>query len=131
MVRKPANLTIVEDVTSQINKVLNSLLQNQIVIPQPDEVREYLIRYPDIIELLLSVCKTALKQLGKRAQLSLEVYHDPEIKDEYLTLYVRQEHYDSHIMDMIENICAKYESELVGKSGWLLVTTDFQPPEPR
>lgn len=34
MARKHANPPIIEDVTSQINEVLKSLHQNQVVIPQ-------------------------------------------------------------------------------------------------
>ena len=62
-------------------------------------------------------------------QLSLEVYHDPEIEDEYLTLYVRQADYDEHVLSTIEDIRAGYEGELAGRSGWLLVTTDFRHRE--
>jgi len=116
------------DVTSQIEKVLNWLLQNWIVIPQPAAVRDYLLHYPDMTNLLPSVCSIALEKFGMYTQLSLEVYRDPEIEDEYLTLYVRQKCYDEHIMDMIEDICAEYEGELAERSGWLLVTTDFRPP---
>jgi len=98
------------------------------MVPQPAEVRDYLLRYPDMTDLLLSVCKMARERFGAPTQLSLEVYHDPEIEDEYLTLYVRQENYDEQILDKVESICAEYEKMIAGRSGWLLVTTDFQPP---
>ncbi len=117
------------DVTTQIETVLRCLDSGQILIPQPTEVRDYLLRYPDMTELLLSVSELAWARFGTDAQLSAEVYHDPEIEDEYLTLYVRQDTYDDHVLDMIDEIRVRYESALIGKSGWLLVTTDFQPPE--
>jgi len=116
------------DVTSQIEAVLSWLLSKRIMIPQPAEVRDYLLRYPDMTNLLPSVCKMAWEQFGMDTQLSLEVYHDPEIEDEYLTLYIRQQHYEEHILDIIEDICTQYEAELTGRSGWLLVTTDFRSP---
>lgn len=119
------------DITSQIEIALKQILQQRVFIPQPAEVRNYLTRYPDMIDISTSVCKTISERFGIQARLFLEVYHDPEIEDEYLTLYVRQEHYDVNILDMIENISTKYDEELAGKSGWLLVTTDFQPPRPR
>ncbi|MBI1927294.1 hypothetical protein HYR99_24015 [Candidatus Poribacteria bacterium] len=116
-------------VTSQIEAVLSWLRSiESIVIPEPAAIRSYLLRYPDMTELLPPVCKLARERFGVHTQLSLEVYRDSEIEDEYLTLYVRQENYDEHILDMIESISAAYEDEVAGKSGWLLVTTDFRSP---
>jgi hypothetical protein len=91
-------------------------------------VRDYLDRYPDITHLLPSVCSVTRERFGIGTRLSLEVYHDPEIDDEYLTLYVRQKHYDKQIMKTIEDIWATYDEELAERSGWLHVTTDFRPP---
>lgn len=116
------------EITSEIEKVLNWLLQNRIVIPQSGAVRDYLLRHFDMTDLLPCVCGIALRTFGIGARLSLELYRDPEIRDEYLTLYVRQERYDEHIMDIIEDVCTEYRDKLIGKSSWLLVTTDFRSP---
>lgn len=116
------------EISSQIEKVLKWLLQNRIVIPQSGAVRDYLLRHFDMTDLLPSVCGIALRTFGIDARLSLELYRDPEIRDQYLTLYVRQERYDEHIMDIIEDMCAEYRDKLIGKSSWLLVTTDFRSP---
>ena len=123
---KYLNQPIIEAV--QIEKVLYQLQQDGITIPRPSEVRDYLISYPDMTDLLLSACDLARQQFDSQVQLSLEVYHDPEIEDEYLTLYIRQQNYDEDILDTIEDICALYEGKLAGKSGWFLVTTDFRSP---
>lgn len=128
MARRYAHSQNSTDVTSEIEAALSRLGSEGIVIPQPATVRDYLLRYPDIADLLPSVSKVARDRLGMRTQLSLEVYRDPEIDDEYLTLYVRQDNYDEHILDLIESISAEYEDKLAGRSGWLLVTTDFRPP---
>lgn len=116
------------DGTSLIETVFNRLSSKQVTIPQPAEVSAYLLRYPDMMDILSSVCKTVSERFERQTQLSLEMYHDPEIEDEYLTLYVRQNYYDKHILDIIEDISAEYEKKLTGKSGWLIVTTDFRPP---
>lgn len=115
-------------VTYQIEEVLNQLHQDWIKIPKPAGVRDYLLRYPDLTDILLFVCKVARERVGMYPELSLEVYHDPEIEDEYLTLYVRKQDYDENILDKIEDIRKQYEQNLIGRSGWLLVTTDFHPP---
>jgi len=116
------------DITSQIEKLFNWLRQKAIIIRQPAVVRDYLLRYPDTIDVLPSLSRTALEQFGIATQLSLEPYRDPEIEDEYLTLYVRQKEYDERIMDIVEEICSAHEEELAEMSGWLVVTTDFRPP---
>ena len=116
-------------VTSPIEEVLNKLHQDWIKIPKPAEVRAYLLRYSDLTDLLPFVCKVARERVGIDPELSLEVYHDPEIEDDYLTLYLRHEHYNEHILEIIEDIRTQYERKLVGRSGWLLVTTDFCPPK--
>lgn len=117
------------DLTSQIEEVLSHLQEYWITIPKPTEVRYYLIRYPDLCNILPHICKIARDQFGIQTQLSLEIYSDPEIEDEYLTLYIRQQDYDQDILDKIEDIRAQYEAILSGKSGWFLLTTDFRPPK--
>ena len=116
------------DVTAQVETTLWRISSREIIIPRPAEVRDYLVRYPDMTDLVESVSELSREKLGTDAQLSLEVYHDPEVEDEYLTLYIRQDTYDDHLLDVIDEVCAEYESALVGRSGWLLVTTDFHPP---
>lgn len=116
-------------ITSEINDALSEISQVGILISDYKLVRDYLIEYFDMVDILQEACRSAKNHLGERAQLSLEVYRDPEIKDEYLTLYVRQEHYDEDIMETILKISEEYENELVSKSGWFLVTTDFNPPK--
>lgn len=114
-------------VTSQIEEVLRQLRQDWIRIPKPAGVRDYLIRYPDLTSILPFVCKIAREQVGIYSELSLELYRDPEIEDEYLTLYVRERQYDEDILDKIEDVRKRYEEMLMGRSGWLIVTTDFRP----
>lgn len=114
--------------TTQIKEVLDELEHSGVMLPQPEPVRGYLLHHPEMVDLLPLVCKLARDRLGLHTELSLEVYHDPEIEDEYLMLYVRQRAYASDILDVIEDINAEYEAALTDKPGWLLVTTDFQPP---
>lgn len=117
------------DVTMQIEQVLAWLRENQIAVPQPADVHDYLTRYPDIIAAIPSVCKAAQQKFHDHAKLYLEVYHDPEIEDDYLALYVRQNIYQDDLLDVIEEISKSslYE-QLVDRTGWLTVTTDFRQP---
>jgi hypothetical protein len=92
------------------------------------EVQEYLDRHPDMTDALERASAQTRQEFGNDAELTLELYRDPEIDDQYLTLYVRQSHFDKRIMDRIESVRARYRDALSDKSGWLHVTTDFCPP---
>ena len=94
----------------------------------PDEVRAYLDRFEGLANLVPEVCAALRAEFGGEAELSLELYTDPEIEDRYLTLYVRQAVYDRDIMERIDRACSAVEDRLSAASGRLLVTTDFRPP---
>ena len=74
-------------------------------------------------------CEETRNRFSLSTQLSLELYRDPEIDDQYLTLYVRQKKYEKNIMDIIEEIQSIYIDKLVDKIGYFLFTTDFQFPK--
>jgi hypothetical protein len=121
--------TIVIDSSLSIETMLEYLASIQVIVPNPEEVQNYLSRYPDIIELVMLACEETRNRFLLPTQLSLELYRDPEIDDQYLTLYVRQKKYEKDIMDKIEEIRLPYSDELVDKTGYLLLTTDFQFPK--
>jgi hypothetical protein len=128
MGRKHAN-PLVTDTELSIETTLEYLALMQVAIPNPEEVRDYLCHYPDIIELVKFACEETRSRFSSSTQLSLELYCDPEIDDEYLTIYVRQKEYDKNIMDEIEKIRSIYCDELADKTGYFLLTTDFQFPK--
>ena len=109
--------------------MLEHLASIQVIVPNPEEVCDYLSCYPDIIELVIFACEETRSRFLLPTQLSLELYRDPEIDDQYLTLYVRQKKYEKNIMDIIEEIRLIYCDELADKKGYFLLTTDFQFPK--
>jgi hypothetical protein len=115
-------------VTSNPKDVLQALLQQGVIIPCPLEVQEYLDRYSELCDILPAASKNVRDRFDENVQLSLELYRDPEIEDDYLTLYVRQEHYDSDILTELNSISASFDGQLRLTPGWFLITTDFQPP---
>jgi hypothetical protein len=116
-------------ITAQIEKALNWLLHQNVLIPLPDSLRNYLLRHLDMLHHLPLICKIVLDRLASSSQLSLEVYHDPEIQDEYLTLYVRRSHYDESIRKFLDEVTSECQEYLSDMSRWLLLTTDFRPPQ--
>lgn len=113
---------------SEILSAIRVIQRLGIKIPYSSDVMDYLILYPDILDLLLDACSSTKKEFQRQAQLSLEVFKDPESDDRYLTLYVRQEQYDTNILERIENISEKYYESLGGKRGWFIINTDFSFP---
>lgn len=116
-------------VTSKTEELLKELEEVSVKVPNSLSVRKYLHRYDDMLDLVLGVCHLTRGCFPPSTELSLEVYHDPEIEDEYLTLYVRQKDYERDILEKIKAILSGYGERLADKSGWFLVTTDFQPPK--
>lgn len=114
--------------TQEIEKYLERIISFKINIPNPSEVRHYLLKYNDMTDLTYFVCQITRKMFDYDTQLSLEVFHDPEIEDETLTLYVRQEDYEEDITEKIEELDEEYGEMLMDKTGYLLVMTDFQKP---
>jgi hypothetical protein len=114
--------------TPLVEGILTNLGNRGIVVSNVGDVRDYLMNHPNMDDLLQSVSNRALEVFGETAQLSLEVYHDPEIKDEYLALYVRQEKYQKDIMTKIKAVWSAYKNSPDRELGRLFVTTDFSPP---
>ncbi len=118
----------ISDTTPKIDAVLSRLSSKDIAIPYPSDLRNYLLSHMDMLKLLLRASDLAFSRFGARAHLSLEVYQDPEIDDEYLTMYIRLQKYDSTVMKQIKEIRKEYADLLKDSSGWFLLTTDFKAP---
>lgn len=107
---------------------LSDWQRNRVKIPDLSEVSDYLVRFPRLIPVVNKVVRLAAKMLPE-AQLSLEVYRDPEIDDRYLVLYARFSSYDERTWRRIEHVTNEYTPLLRNTPGWLVLTTDFRPPE--
>ncbi len=107
-----------------ITEVLQTLLKQGVRIEKPNEVAHYLQQYPDLLEVLEPIVATAQSELPD-AQLTLQVYYDPEIEDEHLVLYARFKNYSMQTMERIERARALYREELAQRGLRLPLTTDF------
>ncbi len=125
------NLPSNQTVKVSINESLVLLQKNNIVIKNRSDVYRYLSLSPKLISILSPICETTRELFGLNTELSLELYSDPEIKDQYLTLYVRQSNYDNNLLGKINNISQQYEKELSDADGYLLITTDYRLPQLR
>ena len=103
-------------------------LTPKVLVLNPAEVRDYLASHPDMVELVERVCDDAVVRFGARGQVLLELYCDPEIDDEYLTVLVRQARYEKGLLQEFRELMAAHDAEVSRCSGWLIITTDFRPP---
>ena len=94
-----------------IETELEWLDDNEVEFEELAEIRDYLLRFPDLLDLIPEVCTTVVQRFGKDAQLSLKVHRDPGLEDGLLALYVRLKQYDDQVMDKIEDIRLEYSEE--------------------
>ncbi len=120
-----------EERRSKLSQMLQSCQEPplNVLILDYRAVFSYLLEYQDMAELLLNVCQIARDCSGHGVQLALVVHNDPDGGDGHLSLYIRPETYTDEIFDLINKIEKEYINKLVGKSGWIIVTTDFREPE--
>jgi hypothetical protein len=91
------------------------------------EVVRYLERHPGLAGGVEAIREAARREFGPQAELSLSVYRDPEIEDEYLTLNIRLTAYGDDTLSRIRALSEPFEEHLWDGSGSVLVTTDFGP----
>jgi len=116
-------------IVSKIEDTFSELKRLGVKIPSLARVRNYLLNYSDITDILHSVCQSIREYFGCEAEISLEVYEDPEIEDEYLTLYIRAQEYSDSIINKIRDLRKEFGEQLSRTDGWILITTDFKKPQ--
>lgn len=113
---------------ADILPVLKQLKDEAVSVRDVQELQEYLLRFPGIVDVLVAAVR-AVKEHFPEAKLLLGVYRDPEIEDRYPFLCVRLKRYDENFMERLEAAEAKFIGRLTNTEGWLQLTTDFKDPE--
>ena len=91
-------------------------------------VWRYLIQHPDLMAALREIV-VMVKARPEIDDVFLSVHRDPEIEDEYLALEIRQHSYGEQTLDLLESLQNEAERLVGNVSGWILITTDFMPPD--
>ena len=99
-----------------------------IVVPNSAEVERYLSDHAGLRAVVPLICQRVRDEFGNDAELSLELYRNPEIVDQYLTLAVRQARYDTNIVQRLDRISGEFADELEHCTEDILLTTDFRTP---
>ncbi|MFZ8845842.1 MAG: hypothetical protein ACO2O6_01410 [Candidatus Hydrothermia bacterium] len=124
MKEKYKNSSILE---VDIENVLRELSKD-IRINNINSIRDYLIEFPDIIDVIPKAVNSA-KKYFPNAQIVLDFYIDPEIDDKHPIIYVRAKDYDNKFMELLDKAEDEFLKDLIGKRGWILLTTDFGKPD--
>ncbi len=102
------------------------LIPANVLVPDMLDVQRYLREHADLGGIVPALCRRARAEFGKQAELSLRVYHDPEIDDHYLLLNVRLPIYPADTRERIDAVWASFVVELCDTSGWIIVATDYR-----
>ncbi len=107
---------------------------NFISIKEIDSIRTIIsqyIEYLDIFNKLFSDLEAYFLSEANdfNTQILLEIFTDPEINDEYFTLYIRQFIYKDDIMTSIRDFSRKANEYIPELPIRILINTDFQPPK--
>jgi hypothetical protein len=104
---------------------LRVLESQKVKIVDPEDIFDYLNNFPDLVEPLKKICKKARSLLGPDTRLALARYRDPEINDNYLSLYYRNEKREEGISSIIPKV-KRFASEQRRESdGYLLILKDI------
>jgi hypothetical protein len=93
-------------------------------VMNPDGVRDYLLRFSELLYVVPKAVDAARRHFPE-ADLSMDVYQDPEIDDRYLVLRIRPARYDDSVIERLERAESEFLDELVGKGGWIQLTLEF------
>jgi hypothetical protein len=93
-------------------------------IRNPDGVRDYLLRFSELL-VVIPKAVDAARRYFPDADLTMDVYRDPEIDDRYLVLLIRPERYDDSVIELLERAESEFLDELVGRRGWIQLTLEF------
>lgn len=117
--------TVTHGFSDDVERLLRELANYYDVrVVERDEILSYLRGCPDLLEVIPTAINAARKYFPE-AELTLQVYRDPEIDHSYLLINVRVSRYDDTVMERIERAESEFLHLLRGKRGWLIMNTDF------
>jgi hypothetical protein len=100
-------------------------LTQQVQLEDPESIREYLLQFIDLLNLIPHAVWVVRKHFPE-ARMVMTVYQDPEIEDRYLVLYIRLRQYDDSFLDRLEKAERDFLPLLTNKRGWIQLSTDFE-----
>jgi hypothetical protein len=93
-------------------------ISEQIPIKNYRKIKDYLYKFPDMLDLVPKVIETA-KQYFPNEFLVLDIYDDPEYDDRYLILYIKTQNFNESFYRRFKEARDCYLYDLINKKGWI------------
>ena len=126
--RSEAELPPRAPLAARISDAVRLIESVGIAMPDSAPVHDYLDQHADLLDVTIRVANLLSGTFQPDAKITLALHSSHEEDDSYLVFNVRQDKYNTDLTGRIEQTWASYAADLEGKSGWLLVTTDFLKP---
>lgn len=113
----------------KINTLIDSLLAENVIFPDMQEIKHYLFAYPDLIPIVQKYTQISKELFDNDHKFFLEVFQGSDSSDSTLTLLIRKTDYtnNSIIETLDERLFGPLTDDLQKINGWFHITTDFQP----
>ena len=100
------------------------------LVPDLSTLTTYIGKNNDLYRSLVEIVDLCLKWFGDRAQVSVEIYKDPETVDQHIQVVIRQDEYDQDLMEQIKFVHETWYSTggYYCSSSRIHVCTDFEKP---
>ena len=109
-----------------VEYVLEYLMALDIKINRPSGIRDYLYSHIDMVSFVKRISDTTRDYFGSSAILTFELYKDPEIADNYLSLLVNDRIEPDLVLNKIDRIIEENERDFSEMSGWLMLSRDYR-----
>jgi len=107
--------------------MLKKIGDDGIYVHKLTDVRKYLLLFPQISELIFRACHRLIQQFQNEAQIVVDFYKDPEIKDEYIIIFVKSDCWDNAKIDVLEEISREFIEALTDVQGWFIIMPYYKP----
>ncbi len=113
--------------------LFQKMIDSGVHVPHATEAISYVEEFPGVMEVLDKMVKTTRRHFPTDAQITVEVFNDPDCSDRTLSIIVRKKEYAPEFFGILERIATKYGPSLTTLPGdsWITVATDFASPDPK
>jgi hypothetical protein len=112
---------------TDVEGVLERISKAGVAINGLREVSAYLGNHMDLLGVVDRLPTVLTMEPGMRIAptSTLEIYHDPEIGDEYLRLSLHSDTFEYPLIEVLDRFRAWLAVELQNKTGWFQVSPAF------
>lgn len=107
-------------------RFLSRIESRSIRVEGSTSVMAYLTKHTDIVGVLERLLIDVKSAFPDEAEIAIAMYRDPEVDDEYLTVYVNKRPFDDRDLETVDDVLERFSADLTGRTGWVVVMPDFR-----